>query len=100
MTHYLILATIIDPELFARYIKGHIPTIAQYGGRVTLRSTDNVPVLGEEKFDAVAIQEWPSEAAFEAWWQSEEYSPWALIRDKAAAVTIVRCNNLAAALAI
>jgi len=40
MTHYLILATIIDPALFADYIKGHIPTIARYGGRVTFRSTD------------------------------------------------------------
>lgn len=95
MTQYLILANIIDPELFADYIKGHIPTITLYGGRVTFRSTDNVPVLGMETWDAIAIQEWPSEAAFEAWWSSEEYRPWALIRDKAAAMTIVRCQNMA-----
>lgn len=97
MIHYLILARIIDQELFADYIKGHIPTIAQYGGRVTFRSTDNVPVLGTETWDAVAIQEWPSEAAFEEWWSSEEYRPWALIRDRAATMTIVKCHNTAPA---
>jgi uncharacterized protein (DUF1330 family) len=90
--HYLILATILDQELFAQYIKGHIPTIAHFGGRVTFRSTDNVPVLGTETWDAVAIQEWPSESAFDAWWNSEEYRPWALIRDRAACVVIVRCQ--------
>jgi uncharacterized protein (DUF1330 family) len=97
MTHYLILANIIDPELFVDYLKGHLPTIARYGGLVTFRSTGNVSVLGTEKWDAIAIQEWPSEAAFEAWWGSEEYRPWALIRDKAATMTIVRCHNLAVA---
>ncbi len=100
MAHYLILATIINPELFAQYIKGHIPTIALYGGRVTFRSTDNVPILGTETWDAIAVQEWPSEAAFEAWWNSEEYRPWALIRDKAATMTIVKCQNLAAAIPV
>lgn len=100
MVQYLILATIIDPELFSDYIKGHIPTIAPYGGRVTFRSTDNVPVHGAETWDAIAIQEWPSEAAFEAWWHSEEYRPWALIRDKAATMTIVKCHNQAAAIAV
>lgn len=100
MINYLILARIRDTELFADYIKGHIPTIIQYGGKVTFRSVDNVPVLGAETWDAIAIQEWPSEAAFEAWWMSEEYRPWALIRDKAATVTIVKCHNLAAAIAV
>lgn len=95
MTNYLILATIIAPELFADYIKGHIPTITQYGGRVTFRSINNRVVLGTETWDAIAIQEWPSEADFDAWWNSEEYRPWAEIRDKAATVTIVKCSNLA-----
>lgn len=96
MTHYLILANIIDQELFADYIKGHIPTIAQYGGRVTFRSTGNTPVHGTKSWDAIAIQEWPDESAFEAWWSSEEYRPWAQVRDKAAEMTIVKCHNLAA----
>ncbi len=100
MIQYLILANIIDRDLFAGYIKGHLPTIAQYGGRVTFRSTDNTPVLGSEKWDVVAIQEWPGEAAFEAWWNSEEYRPWAQIRDKAATMAIVKCRNLAATIPV
>lgn len=96
MIHYLILVHIIDRKLFADYMAGHLPTITPYGGRVTFRSTDNVPVLGTETWDAVAIQEWPNEADFEAWWSSEEYRPWAQMRDKAATMTIIRCSNLAA----
>lgn len=100
MINYLILARIRDTKLFTEYIKGHIPTIIQYGGKVTFRSTDNTPVHGEKTWDAIAIQEWPSEAAFEAWWMSDEYRPWALIRDRAATMTIVKCHNLAAAIAV
>jgi uncharacterized protein (DUF1330 family) len=100
MINYLILAKTIDTELFADYIKGHIPTISLFGGRVTFRSTDNTPVLGTETWDAIAIQEWPDEAAFEAWWHSEEYRPWALIRDKAATMTIIKCHNLAPTIAV
>lgn len=95
MMQVLILATVIDGELFADYIKGHIPTIVHYGGRVTFRSTDNTLLLGAAAWDAIAIQEWPDEAAFEAWWHSDEYRPWAEMRDRAAEMTIVKCRNQA-----
>jgi uncharacterized protein (DUF1330 family) len=42
MTTYLILAKVINPEIFAAYIKGHIPTLVKFGGRVVFRSIDNV----------------------------------------------------------
>lgn len=93
MSHYLILARVADPDLFGQYMKGHLPSIAQYGGRVVFRSTGNVPVLGAETWDAIAIQEWPSDAAFDAWWRSEEYRPWTKIRDRAARISIIRCET-------
>ena len=93
MTHYLVLALIIDAELFARYIQGHIPTIIKFGGKVTFRSVNNTTIHGSQNWDAIALQEWPDTATFEQWWNSEEYRPWAEIRDKAAAITIVRCDN-------
>jgi len=88
---YLILANITDAELFANYIQGHLPTIAEFGGRVVFRSFANTPVLGEQNWDAVALQEWPDTQRFERWWNSDAYRPWAQIRDKAASVTIIRC---------
>lgn len=93
MVNYLILARVKEPQLFAQYIRGHLPTIAQYGGAVTFRSTDNLAVLGPETWDAVAMQAWPSEADFDAWWQSPEYRPWAEIRDQAAEISIIRCRG-------
>lgn len=93
MTRYLILARILDADLFAQYIKGHIPTIAQFGGKIIFRSTQNVSVYGSESWDAIAIQEWPDGMAFDQWWNSNEYRPWSQMRDKAAIVSIVRCED-------
>lgn len=93
MVQYLILADVLDRDLFSNYIKGHLPTISKFGGRVVFRSTTNVQILGTGNWDAIAIQEWPSEAAFNSWLNSEEYQPWAKIRDKAATISIVRCSN-------
>lgn len=93
MVQYLILAKIINPDLFMEYIKGHLPSIAQYGGKIVFRSTENEPILGSECWDAIAIQEWPSASAFDAWWTSDEYKPWAQIRDQAATMVITKCES-------
>lgn len=93
MTRYLVLARILNADLFAQYIKGHLPSITQFGGKVIFRSTQNESVHGSENWDAIAIQEWPDNEAFECWWNSEEYRPWSQMRDKAAIVSIVRCEG-------
>jgi len=89
MVSYLVLAKIIDQELFQEYLKGHLPTIAAYGGSVVFRSIANQTLLGTDNWDAIAIQQWPDSTSFERWWHSEEYRPWAGIRDKAARITII-----------
>lgn len=94
MITYLILANIIEPELFGQYIKGHIPTIAEFGGKITFRSVQNTPILGSQNWDAIAIQEWPDSESFDRWWNSEAYRPWAEIRDRAAIISIIKCLNL------
>ncbi len=94
MIHYLVLVKIKDAGLFAKYVNGHLPSIVAYGGKITFRSIENYPVLGQETWDVVVIQEWPSESAFDIWWNSEEYQPWAKIRDDAASLSIIKCLNL------
>lgn len=94
MIQYLILATIKDSDLFAEYVNGHLPTLSKYGGKIVFRSVENSTVLGHEKCDVVVIQEWPSESTFDLWWNSEEYAPWARIRDKAASMSIIKCQNI------
>lgn len=93
MIQYLILVTIKDTNLFTEYVNGHLPTISTYGGKIVFRSTENSTVLGLGKWDVVVIQEWTSEAAFDHWWNSKEYEPWAKIRDNAAIMTITKCKN-------
>lgn len=90
------LTKVLDPDLFAEYIKGHLPTIAKFGGKVVFRSIENIPIQGGTTWDAIAMQEWPDSETFEKWWNSEEYRPWAEIREKAAQIQIIRCNNLQA----
>ena len=87
MVSYLILAKIIDKELFTKYINGHIPTISKFGGTVVFRSVSNLSILGNNNWDAIAIQEW------EEWWNSDEYKLWSEIRDKAAIIDIIKCEN-------
>jgi uncharacterized protein (DUF1330 family) len=94
MCYYLILARIIDLDLFTLYMKGHLPSIEQYGGKVLFRSTKNVPILGKEVWDAIAMHEWPSKTAFTTWWQSPEYLPWVKIRDQAAKISITHCQDI------
>ena len=31
--------------------------------------------------------------AFDKWWNSDEYKPWSEIRDKAAIIDIIKCEN-------
>ncbi len=93
MVQYLILVKITDHALFARYIQGSQPTIAQFGGRVIFHSIENALTFGANSWDVVAIQEWPSTDAYDRCWNSEEYKPWAKIRDTAADMTIIQCRN-------
>lgn len=93
MVQYLILVKITNHALFARYIQGSQPTIAQFGGRVVFHSIENALTFGANSWDVVAIQEWPSTDAFDRRWNSEEYKPWADMRDRAATMTIIQCQD-------
>lgn len=94
MVSYLILAKIIDKELFTKYINGHIPTISKFGGKVIFRSVSNLSIIGNNNWDAIAIQEWENTESFDKWWNSDEYKQWSEIRDKAAIIDIIKCENL------
>ncbi|SRR6266568_2364219 len=94
MIQYIILVKVKDFDLFTEYVNGHLPTISKFGGKIVFRSIENTPVIGHETPDVVVIQEWSSEPAFELWWNSEEYKPWAKMRDSAASMSIIKCQNI------
>jgi uncharacterized protein (DUF1330 family) len=89
----LILVKIKNSMLFADYVDGHLPTVSKFGGKIIFRSIENSSVLGTEQWDVVVIQEWPSDLAFDLWWNSEDYQPWTKIRDNAASMIITKCQN-------
>ncbi|GAB7027864.1 DUF1330 domain-containing protein [Geotalea toluenoxydans] len=81
-----------DKEKFAQYLKGHLPTIDQYGGKVVLRSEGIESIEGDWLPKLFVMQEWPSVDAFRKWYASKEYQPWKDLRKEACdlKLTLVR----------
>jgi uncharacterized protein (DUF1330 family) len=88
----VITVKITNREKFMEYVRGHIPSVIQYGGKfkfegVGIENIENSTFAGE-KSDLVIIQEWPDRESFYAWWNSEEYKPWKEMRPQGANVTV------------
>lgn len=97
MSIYAVLdVTIRDEARFREYLRGHLPSIAQHGGRVLFRSTQNAPVEGSWAPRLLVIQEWPSEEAFQAWYASPEYRPWRELRPAACDIQLVLAKGMPA----
>ena len=101
-TAYVIITVkITNRDKFMEYVKGHIPSVIQYGGKfrfegIRIENIESSTFAGE-KSDLVIIQEWPGKESFYAWWNSEEYKPWKEMRPQGANVTVTlaeqRGNN-------
>ena len=88
----IITVKITNPNKFMEYVKGHLPSVIQYGGKfkfegINLENVENSTFAGE-KSDLVIIQEWPCKERFYAWWNSEEYKHWKQMRPYGADVTV------------
>lgn len=92
--HAMIQAKVNDPgAFFGQYVPGHVPSVAQYGGKFAIELKTEKPLVdsklqGTLPGQLFIIQEWPSLLAFNAWWSSPEYAPWNAIRSKAADVQL------------
>jgi flavin reductase (DIM6/NTAB) family NADH-FMN oxidoreductase RutF/uncharacterized protein (DUF1330 family) len=98
----IITVKIKDREKFMEYVKGHIPSVLQYGGKfrfegIAVEDIENSAFAGDRS-DLVVIQEWPAKENFYEWWNSEEYKPWKEMRPQGADVTVTlteqRGNNI------
>ena len=94
-TIYAVLnVTIRDGTRFGEYIRGHLPSLALYGGRILFRSNDNEAVEGTWHPRLLVIQEWPTETAFQAWYGSDEYRPWKEMRHTACDIDFVLMKGM------
>ncbi len=63
----LIQVEVMDAEKFREYVKGHLPTIELYGGKVILKSAGMEVIEGAWMPELFVIHEWPGVAAFKRW---------------------------------
>ena len=72
------VVSVQDPAQLKTYQERASELIGPLGG--VLVGKGGTPVNGEPGFAPLAIQRWPSEAAFRAWLDSEAYQPLKKIR--------------------
>jgi uncharacterized protein (DUF1330 family) len=94
-TVYLIVdVTGTDPALFQQYVDGHQASLARYGGRFLSAAGRTEVIEGDWTPAILVIHEWPSRAAFHAWYDSEEYRLWREMRQRSARVNAVLVDGL------
>lgn len=81
--------TVKNQEKLKEYVAGHLPSIAQYGGKILCRGFDPAVVTGDWTPQLLVIHEWPSRGQFQAWYDSDEYRPWKKLRMEACDMNMV-----------
>ena len=77
MTAYVIanLHEVTDPDTYEEYARLAGPTIAKHHGKLVILGKDITIIEGSWTGNQVLVVEFPSRAAFEGWYQSDEYAP-------------------------
>ncbi len=74
MTAYCIVYEIVDdPSTFEEYRRQVMPTIEAHQGRFIVRGGAFTALEGEMPYQRIAVLEFPSRAAAEAWYNSPDY---------------------------
>jgi len=85
----LIQVKVKNPKKFIEYVEGHLPSIAQYGGKILFEGLHQENIEGEQALrDLVVVQLWKDKATFMQWWNSPEYAPWKAMRHEGADVSV------------
>jgi uncharacterized protein (DUF1330 family) len=85
---------VLDPEGFEEYRRRVPPTIAAHGGRYLARGGQTEVLEGSLPSKRLAIVEFPSLAEAKAWWQSPDYQPLRVIRERTTKSTLVITEGL------
>lgn len=95
MAGYLIaMIEVIDPEGFEEYRRRVPATIAAHGGHYLTRGGQTEVLEGNLPSKRLAIVEFPSLAEAKVWWQSPEYQPLRVIRERTTNSTLVITEGL------
>ncbi|MDQ1043017.1 DUF1330 domain-containing protein [Streptomyces sp. V4I2] len=77
---------VTDPAGFQQYVAGIVPLMERAGARRVLAAGDAVALEGDWKPSILVVLEFPSEAAVQEFWDSEEYQPLKELRRKSSTV--------------
>lgn len=95
MKAYIIVdVKITDPELFEEYKKQTPASLLPYGGKFMARGGSVETLEGDWTPGRIVILEFPSEKNARDWWNSKEYSPAKLIRQRAANTQIILVDGV------
>lgn len=83
------IVRIIDAAAFQRYVSGHLPSIAAYGGHFLVKGRQGQILEGEWPGNTIVIHEFPSLDHFYRWYHSDQYRPWKALRQQAAEVNVM-----------
>jgi uncharacterized protein (DUF1330 family) len=72
----------LDAEAYKPYSQAVPALIAKAGGKYLARGGATYTLEGEPPGPRVVILEFPSEAAFRSWYDSEEYAPYQKLRER------------------
>jgi uncharacterized protein (DUF1330 family) len=90
MRAYMIVdEDVFDSEGIADYAKAAGPTIAKYGGKALIRTTENEVLEGTWKPKRLVVLEFESKAAAKRWYDSPEYQAIIPLRQKAAKANFI-----------
>jgi uncharacterized protein (DUF1330 family) len=78
-----------DADGFDEYVAGHAATVEQYGGTLLVAGGRQEIIEGEWIPRRLVIHRWPSAEAFKRWYDSEEYRPWKVLRQRVATASVV-----------
>jgi len=95
VTAYVIanLHEVTDTETYEEYARLAGPTIAKHQGKLVILGKDITTIEGSWTGNQVLVVEFPSRAAFEGWYQSDEYAPLIEMRKNSLIADVIVIDN-------
>jgi uncharacterized protein (DUF1330 family) len=80
---------VIDPEGYEEYTQKVTATISAFGGRYLVRGGATETLEGTWSPKRCVVLEFPTMASLKAWWDSPEYRPLRVVRERTAKSTLI-----------
>ena len=95
MKAYLVADVVVTDAAGFEAYRAQVPaTISAYGGRYLVRGGETLVLEGDLSPNRVIILEFPSMARLRAWYDSPEYRPLRVLRERTARTTLLAIEGV------